>query len=82
MFRLLVINGGATHAESELESPGIGCRAPALALFSLGEVGRIDCVLDPNPHTFVQPFKKYIYMLSPGSCLVYFKMLQNKYLIF
>lgn len=58
MFHLLVINGGATHAESELESPGIGCRAPALALFSLGEVGRTDGVLDPNPTHLYSPFKK------------------------
>lgn len=44
MFHLLVINGGATHTESELVSPGIGCCVPALAVFSLCEAGRTDYI--------------------------------------
>lgn len=44
MFHLLVINGGATHTESELVSPGIGRRVPALAVFSLCEAGRTDYI--------------------------------------
>lgn len=50
MFHLLVINGGATHTESEPVSPGIGCCVPALAVFSLCEAGRTDDIPHPNPH--------------------------------
>lgn len=49
MFHLLVINGGATHTESELVSPGIGCNVPAQAVFSLCKAGRTDDIPDPNP---------------------------------
>ena len=35
MFHLLVINGEATHTESELVSPGTGLSVPAPSVFSL-----------------------------------------------